>query len=85
MLMLEPKKDARSVIDSNYRNIMLLVDKTCVDDVHLEDSNLISYCKLEAHDSWKISQIKEMVKAKAGHMEIPGFNNEELDDLLDYL
>ena len=85
MLMLEAKKDARSDTGSNYRNIMLLVDKTCVDDVHLEDSNLISYCKLEAHDSWKISQIKEIVEAKAGQMEIPGFDNDELDDLLDYL
>ena len=61
MLMLEAKKDARSVTGSNYRNIILLVDKTCVDDVHLEDSKIISNCKLEAHD------------------------NNELDDLLDYL
>ena len=40
---------------------------------------------LEAHDSWKISQIKEIVEAKAGQMEIPGFDNNELDDLLEYL
>ena len=51
MVMLDAKKKARSVIGSNHRNIKLLVDKSCVENVNLEGSNLISYCELEAHES----------------------------------
>ena len=41
--------------------------------------------KLESDDQWKIEPIKEIIEAKAGNMEIPGFSKEELDDILLYL
>ena len=64
---------------------MLLVGKSHVDEVKFEDSNTITYHELETDDQWKIEPIREIIEAKAGNIEIPGFSNEELDDILLYL
>ena len=85
MLMSETKKDARSVTGSNFRNIMLLLGESHVDEIKFEDSSIITYHKIETDDLWKIEPIKEIIEAKAGNMEIPGFSKEELDDILLYL
>ena len=85
MLMTEAAKDVRSVTGSNLRNIMLLVDKNRVEDVKLDDLNKVTYFKLEENERWKISMIKEVVDTKAGQLEVPGFEHEELEALLKHL
>ena len=54
MLMRESMKDVRSVTGSNMRNIMILVGKTKVEDVKLEDLNSITYFPLAEEEEWKI-------------------------------
>ena len=51
------------------------LDKTCVDDVHLEDSNLISYCKL---DSWKSHKLKKQLKLKLVIWKYQGLTTKNL-------
>ena len=85
MLMETCKKDVRSVTGSNYRNIMLLLGKTSVSDVRREDVDSIEYFKLEPDESWKVDSIKELIEVKQGKVEVPGFDKDELDTILDYL
>ena len=85
MLMMEARSDVRSVTGANLRNIMILVGKTQVEDVRLEDVRSLSYFRLDENESWKVSMIEEIVETKAGQMEVPGFELEELEALLDYL
>ena len=85
MLMKEAIKDVRSVTGSNMRNIMLLVGKTCVEDVKVEDVDNLEYFKLENDELWKIPQIQEIINVKAGNLEVAGFENDELEILFFYL
>ena len=85
MLMTAAMADCRSTTGSNFRNIMLLVGKTSVYDVKLEDIDKISYFKMEEEDLWKVSTVKEIIEAKAGILEVPGFDLEELEEILNYI
>ena len=85
MLMTAAMADCRSTTGSNFRNIMLLVGKTSVYDVKLEDIDKISYFKMEEEDLWKVSTVKEIIEAKAGNLEVPGFDLEELEEILNYI
>ena len=85
MLMTEAMADVRSTTGSNFRNIMLLVGKTSLDDVRLEDIDKISYFKMKEEDQWKVATIKEIIEVKSGTLEIPGFDLEELEDILEHI
>ena len=85
MLMMEAMKDVRSVTGSNMRNIMLLLGKSSIESVKLEDLESLTYFRLGNEDRWKIPMIKEIVDIKSGEMEVPGFELEELNDLLHHL
>ena len=85
ILKQEAMSDVRSVTGSNYRNIMLLLGKTNVFDVKMEDSERLSYIMIEEMDRWKVPYIKEIIDIKAGLMEVPGFDTEELDTILCHL
>ena len=85
MLMIEAKKDVRSITGSNFRNIMILMGKSTLEDINLRDVDSLTYFKLEDDEKWKITAIREIVDTKLGLMDIPGFDLEELETLLSYL
>ena len=64
MLLTEAKKDVRSITGSNFRNIMLLLGKTSVDDITMSDSSSLSYHELELREKWKISPIRKLLKLR---------------------
>ena len=53
--------------------------------IKLDDLNKISYFKLEEDELWKVSMIKEIINIKAGEIEVPGFELEEIEALLSHL
>ena len=85
MLVNEAKKDVRSLTGSNLRNIMILAGKSSVEDVTVEDVDSISYFNLSEDEQWKISSIQEIIYVKAGNLDIPGFDLEELETILSHL
>ena len=85
MLMSEASSDVRSTTGSNIRNIMLLVGGTSVQDVRAEDASKVSYFKLKEEEKWKVSVAKEIVNVKASNMEVPGFIDDELDEILKHI
>ena len=64
MLLETAKKDVRSVTGQNYRNIMLLVNKTSVEAVKKEDADKIEYFPMNETDSWKVNAIQEIINVK---------------------
>ena len=85
MLQRKAVKDKRSVTGSNYRNIMFLIRKTRVEDVRFQDSHSLTYHQLNQAETWTISAIKEIINTKAGMMEVPGFEIDELEEILNHL
>ena len=64
---------------------MLLTGKTRVEDVRFEDFHSLTYHQLNQEETWKISAIKEIINTKAGMMEVPGFETDELEEILGHL
>ena len=85
MLMETSRKDVRSVTGSNYRNIMLLTGKCRVSDVCKGDVKDLHYHKLDQCEAWKVGAIQEILQAKEGLAQIEGFEDDELDFILNYL
>ena len=85
MLMENAIKDVRSVTGANLRNIMLLMGKTSVGEIKRVDVENINYFKLDEKESWKVQCIQEIIEAKNNRVEIPGFEREELQEMLNYL
>ena len=85
MLANKASLDVISITGSNLRNIQLLVGKTKVEDIKKIDSDSVEYFTLKNDEAWKVSQIKEIMEARAGKLTIEGFNKEELDDILEVL
>ena len=85
MLMETSKKDARSVTGQNWRNIMLLVGKTSVDEVVKSDAENVEYHPIDKGDLWKVDAIKEILEVKSRKLEIDDFYPDELEDILTYL
>ena len=85
MLMETSKKDVRSVTGQNFRNIMLLVGKTSVEEIKKEDALRIEYFPMKEADSWKIDAIKEIINVKNRILDIEDFEPEKLEEILTYL
>ena len=84
MLKEEAMHDVRSVTGRNFRNIMLLAGKSCIDHVRKGSFNW-SYFPLDEDDKWKVGMIKEIIDAKNDVMEVPGFEQDELETILLHL
>ena len=76
--------DCQSVTGSNLRNIMLLVDKTNIDDLGVDDYNKVSYHEIPQQECWRIDLINEMVDALWGENIVEGFSRDELGYMLGY-
>ena len=85
MLLKTAKKDVRSVTGQNYRNIMLLVNKTSVEAVKKEDAEKIDYFPINQTDSWKVNAIQEIINVKNKTLDIANFEVEEIEEILTHL
>ena len=85
MLMETAKQDVRSITGNNYRNIMLLVGKSSVDDVKKVDVEKIEYFPVKETDSWKVDAIREIIEVKNKVLDVEDFLLEELEAILDHL
>ena len=85
MLKNEAMHDVRSVTGSNYRNIMLLLGKSSVDSVKYEDTAQLKYHLLDNEDLWKVNTIKEIIDIKSGVLDLPGFQMDEVEAIMNNL
>ena len=85
MLKEEAKKDVRSVTGKNYRNIMLLAGKSCVEQVNRATTDNITYFKLDEVDRWKVGFIREIIDFKNDMVDVPGFSLGEMETILKHI
>ena len=76
--------DTRSVTGNNLRTLMLAAGtdniKTLVSK-HAE----IDYFAVPVGEEYRVDFIKELIEVKNNTMEVDGFENEELDEILSFL
>ena len=76
------RKDCQSVTGSNLRNIMLLVQKTNVDDLVPDDASNVTYHEIPDCEAWRIGFVNEITDVKFGQASIDGFTRKELNVIL---
>ena len=81
MLLKTAKKDVRSVTGQNYRNIMLLVNKTSVEAVKKENAEKIDYVPMNETENY----IQEIINVKNRTLDIANFEVEEIEEILTHL
>ena len=64
---------------------MLLLNKTSVDQISVNDFKLIKYHPISEEDKWKISFINEITDVKFKQLDVDGFETEELEEILNFL
>ena len=76
--------DTRSVTGGNIRRILLLTQKSKVEDVTSVDIENIEYAEISDEKMWRVNLIKEINNKKFNQLEINGFSEEECEEILQY-
>ena len=76
------KKDTRSITGNNLRQILLLIDKTNIDDLCSQDALSIEYKEVPENEEWRIPFVKELINIRHGDLKVDGFSVEELAEIL---
>ena len=79
------KNDTQSVTGFNLRKIMLLVNKSSVDELTPADSKEVSYSPVPDSDKWKIDIVQEITDIKFGVKVLHEYPHEELEEILNFL
>ena len=72
------KNDVQSIMGSNIRNIMLLLDKEEFQDINQHDPLSLNYHEVHDSDQWRIGLLMELIEAKHGNLRIE-LEDQELD------
>ena len=67
---------------SNLRKIMLLSGKTSISDLR---NISVPYHELPDEEAWKVEVIKEIISMRHGDLELPGWEKEETDYIMNSL
>lgn len=84
-LLQNVKYDCRSNTGRNLRNIMLKSGKNCVDDINEEDLHNLIYHAIPIGNDWRLSIAKETIEYICGDVIVPGFDNYEMTEILNYV
>ena len=79
------EEDCRSTTGLNLRNILLLSDINRVHSLSPMVAQNIFYHQIEERDLWRIGAINEIIDAMHGGSELPEFDKNELQEMLDFI
>ena len=75
--------DARSVTGNNLRKIMI---SECKPSIYLDPRDITSSYKMVPDENmFRVNMVKEIIDLRQDELVIPGFNAEEIEDILTYL
>ena len=76
------ESDVRTVTGKNLRSILLLTDKSRIDQLHPSDMEIMSY--YGEPEQWRVVSISEVLQMRAGELELPdGWRKEELQQIME--
>ena len=76
--------DTRSVTGNNLRKLMLESGTFDIRKLKPKDAEA-NYFDVPEREEYRVEFIKELIEVKNNEMEVAGFDNHELDDILSYL
>ena len=85
MLLSQIQLDVRSTTGRNLRNILVQTDKRNVVQLRKEDCYNLQYHPSSADNKWKEEMLKELIDVKRNQVEVDGFDQEELDEIMEFI
>ena len=85
MLLSQIQLDVRSTTGRNLRNIPIQTDKRNVVHLRKEDCYNLQYNPSSADNKWKEEKLKELIDVKRNQVEVDGFDQEELDEIMEFI
>ena len=76
--------DTRSVTGKNIRMITLLTGRDMFSNVNKDDISRLSYFPIDENETWRVSLISEIIESREKNLDVPGFNDDELSEILNY-
>ena len=64
---------------------MLMCEKNTIDPIEENDFDCMEYCPVPEGDTWRIGLLGELLDSRYSVSEIPGFTQEEIADLIDFV
>ena len=78
------ENDARTVTGSNLRSVMLQSGLNSLKDLSIDKICNFDYT-VEEDQVWTIDFARELIELRYTENEVPGFENQELEDILEHL
>ena len=79
------RDDVRSTTGKSLRGILLQTNKVHVEQLNTSDHHLLKYHPLPDEEKWKVGVISEIIQARNNKLEVHGFTNAELVEILNHL
>ena len=64
---------------------MMMSKKDTIDSIEESDFDSMEYCPVPEGDTWRIDILGELLDSRSSITEIPGFTQEEIQDLIDFV
>ena len=64
---------------------MQLSEKDSINELTPSDSKSIRYHQIPEEEKWKVQYIKEIIEVRTGNMDIEGFSQYELDEIMEFM
>ena len=65
--------------------LMLLTERSSVDEICREDYKKIDYHKINDSEQWRVSIIEEIIDIKYNQLDVEGFEAEEIEEILNFV
>ena len=84
-MLRQIKSDVRSNTGGNLRNILLETEKVSVDHLSAADVLHAEYHPVKEEDEWRARMVKELLAVRFQNLDVEGFDDTEIEELLNHL
>ena len=85
-VFLQVKRNVKTITGNNLKKIMKLQSKENIDEL---DSNCVKgifkYRQAPNEEMWRFSILEELLETREGRFEIEGFENNEIEEMLEFV
>ena len=79
------ESNCNSITGRNLRKIMLLCNLNSISDLNNSDIDKLEYSVTPEREKWRIRFVEELLNIRHGKMEVTGFTQENITEMLDYV
>ena len=79
------RSDVQSVTGNNLRKMMIMTGKSDIEDLCADDISKAEYAPIHLDEKWRIDLLDELIDVKHGNSKVENLNNDEIDDLIQFV